>query len=234
MQVCHARCVKSDRFAPVESGAVPDLAAPARAVARLRAEMDRLREQAATTVVVERARGVVMALAGCTADAAEELLHQRATAARRTLLEECWVTLGELTPARPCDDAAAPRPQGDAGTAAAVPSADDTPAPFAAPDDVADALSRLGRVLVHADTHQALAQYLLEHLAPDLDAESVMIYVRRSGGGLELAGHAGIDDGLAARWRQVPPSAGWPWWRPCAPVSPAGWRTSPRTARAIC
>lgn len=208
MQVCHARCVKSDRFAPVESGAVPDLAAPARAVARLRAEMDRLREQAATTVVVERARGVVMALAGCTADAAEELLHQRATAARRTLLEECWVTLGELTPARPCDDAAAPRPQGDAGTAAAAPSPDDAPAPFAAPDDVADALSRLGRVLVHADTHQALAQYLLEHLAPDLDAESVMIYVRRSGGGLELAGHAGIDDGLAARWRQVPPIGG--------------------------
>ncbi len=200
--------MKSDRFAPVGSGTVPDLVELARAVARQRAETDRLREQAATTVVVERARGVVMALTGCTADAAEELLHQRATAARRTLLEECWVTLGELTPARPCDDAAAPRPQDDTGTAAAAPSAADAPAPFAAPDDVADALGRLGRVLVHADTHQALAQCLLDHLAPDLDAESVMVYVRRSGGGLELAGHAGIDDGLAARWRQVPPIGG--------------------------
>ncbi|MET8894293.1 SpoIIE family protein phosphatase [Streptomyces albogriseolus] len=170
--------------------------------------MDRLREQAATTVVVERARGVVMALTGCTADAVEEILHQRAKAARRTLLEECWITLGELTPARPCDDAAAPRPQGDTAAAAAAPSAGDAPVPFAAPHDVADALSRFGRALVHVDTHQALARCLLDHLAPDLDAESVMIYVRRSGGGLELAGHAGIDDGLAARWRQVPPFRG--------------------------
>ncbi|MGX9873017.1 SpoIIE family protein phosphatase [Streptomyces cellulosae] len=200
--------MKSDRFAPAESGSVPDVVELARVVAQQRAEMDRLREQAATTVVVERAKGVVMALAGCSADAAEEILHQRAKAARRTLLEECWVTLGELTPARPHDEAAAPRPRTDTGAAAATPSAGDAPTPFAAPDDVADALSRLGRALVHVDTHQALAQCLLDHLAPELDAESVMIYVRRPGGGLELAGHAGIDDGLAHRWRQVPPFRG--------------------------
>ncbi|MFE0320477.1 ANTAR domain-containing protein, partial [Streptomyces albogriseolus] len=100
--------MKSDRFAPVESGAVPDLAAPARAVARLRAEMDRLREQAATTVVVERARGVVMALAGCTADAAEELLHQRATAAPPPHREAFWGTPGVA--ARPGGPTARPPP----------------------------------------------------------------------------------------------------------------------------
>ncbi|MEU4006959.1 SpoIIE family protein phosphatase [Streptomyces pseudogriseolus] len=206
--------MKSDGFAPVESGTVPDVVELARVVAQQRAEMDRLREQAATTVVVERAKGVVMALAGCTADAAEEILHQRAKAAGRTALEECWVTLGELTPARPCDDADAPRTRDHTGAATAAasavstPSADDAPAPFAAPDDVAEALSRLGRALVHVDTHQALAQCLLDHLVPELDAESVMIYVRRSGGGLELSGYAGIDDGLAARWRHVPPVNG--------------------------
>ncbi|CAL9341137.1 hypothetical protein SUDANB32_00271 [Streptomyces sp. enrichment culture] len=194
--------MKSHRVAPVESGTVPDVAELARVVARQRAEMDRLREQAATSVVMERAKGVVMALDGSTADVAEEVLHARAKAARRTPLEECWITLGELTPVRPCDEASAPRPQGGAG------SATDAPEPFSAPDDVADALSRLGRALVHVDTPHNLARCLLDHLGPDLDAESVMIYVRRSGGSLELAGHAGLDDGLAARWRHVPPFSG--------------------------
>ncbi|CAM5478537.1 hypothetical protein SALBM217S_05968 [Streptomyces griseoloalbus] len=118
--------MKSDRFAPTTSGTVPDVVELARVVAQQRAEMDRLREHAATTVVVERAKGVVMALAGCTADAAEETLYQRAKAAGRTALEECWVTLGELTPARPCDDADAPRTRdgnGSATAAASSPSA---------------------------------------------------------------------------------------------------------------
>ncbi|OSP42898.1 hypothetical protein B7767_13090, partial [Streptomyces sp. 13-12-16] len=67
---------------PVGPGAAPDLAELARVVARQRAEMDRLREQAATSAVVERAKGVVMALSGCSADAAGETLLQRAKAAR--------------------------------------------------------------------------------------------------------------------------------------------------------
>ncbi|MFD0337070.1 ANTAR domain-containing protein [Streptomyces erythrogriseus] len=90
--------MKSDPGVPVESGTFPDVVELARVVARQRAEMDRLREQAATSVVMERAKGVVMALDGSSADAAEEILHARAKAARRTPLEECWITLGELTP----------------------------------------------------------------------------------------------------------------------------------------
>lgn len=207
VQVCNARDVKSDRLAPVEPGTVPDLVELARVVAQQRAEMDRLRERAATTVVVERAKGVVMALTGCTADAAEETLHGRAKAARRTLLEECWITLGGRTPARSSTGATTAGPDsGNEDAAAAAPV--DAPAPLPAPDDVADALARLGRALVHVDTHQTLARCLLDHLAPELDADSVLIYARRPGGGLELVGHAGVDEGLAARWRQVPPFSG--------------------------
>ncbi|MFE4052474.1 SpoIIE family protein phosphatase [Streptomyces sp. YIM B13518] len=168
------------------SGAAPDLMELAKVVARQRAEMDRLREQAATSAVVERAKGVVMALSGCSADAADETLLQRAKAARRTLLEECWITLGELAPARPGEPQATP----------------------SAPDDVADALSRLARVLVHTRTPQELARCLLEHFGQDLAADSVMIYARRAGGGLELLGHAGVDERLAARWRRLPPFSG--------------------------
>ncbi|WP_164873143.1 ANTAR domain-containing protein, partial [Streptomyces resistomycificus] len=65
-------------------------------VARQRAEMDRLRDQAATSAVLERAKGALMALSGCTPEAAGEELQQRAKAGNRTLIEECWITLGGL------------------------------------------------------------------------------------------------------------------------------------------
>ncbi|MEV8592709.1 SpoIIE family protein phosphatase [Streptomyces sp. NPDC052012] len=164
--------------------------------------MDRLREQTAMSAVVERAKGVVMALTGCSADAAGETLLQRAKAARHSLLEECWITLGELAPAPAAGAVEASAGIGDPrGLPSDVP-ADDPP------DDVAAALSRLGRALVRVDTPQDLAGCLLEHLAPDLRADAVMIYACRPAGGLELVGHAGIDEALAARWRQIPPFSG--------------------------
>ncbi len=182
------------------SGSAPDLVELARVVAQQRAELDRLREQAAVSAVVERAKGAVMALTGCSADAAGETLLQRAEAARRTLLEECWITLGELTPVR--SGASGPR-----GETVDLPGAGPAAAP-SAPDRVADALRRLARSLAHVDTHQDLARCLLDHLGPELDADSVLVYVRRAGGGLELLGHAGIDARLADQWRQVPPFGG--------------------------
>ncbi|MEU9356361.1 SpoIIE family protein phosphatase [Streptomyces griseoloalbus] len=198
----------SEPVVPVESGSAPDLVELARVVAQQRAEMDRLREQAATSAVVERAKGVVMALTGCSADTAGETLLQRAKAARRTLLEESWITLGRSATARPGSDASPTGPMRDADDATAgLPETDPAEEP-SAPDDVADALSRLGRALVHADTPQALARCLRDHLGQDLGADSVMIYARRLSGGLELIGHAGIDDRLAAQWRQVPPFSG--------------------------
>ncbi|QER90054.1 SpoIIE family protein phosphatase [Streptomyces tendae] len=168
--------------------------------------MDRLRERAATTVVVERAKGVVMALTGCTADAAEETLHGRAKAARRTLLEECWITSAGGRPPGPAP--ARPPPAPTPATRTRRPQRPWTPRH---PSRARRRRRRPGPPrprLVHVDTHQTLARCLLDHLAPELDADSVLIYARRPGGGLELVGHAGVDEGLAARWRQVPPFSG--------------------------
>ncbi|MFE0474311.1 SpoIIE family protein phosphatase [Streptomyces sp. NPDC058947] len=200
--MCNAQRV-SEPVTPTGPGGAPDLVELARIVARQRAEMDRLRDQTATSAVVERAKGAVMALTGCSADAAGERLLQRAKAGRHTLLEECWITLGNLTPTPP-------GPGRAAGSAAP-----DTPdieqpalAEVSAPDDVAAALGRLGQALVRVTTPQDLARCLLEHLAPDMGADAILIYARRPDGGLELIGHAGVDDDLAAQWCRVPPLTG--------------------------
>ncbi len=188
---------------PEQPGAAPDLVELAKIVARQRAELDRLRDQAATSAVVERAKGAVMALTGCPADAAGERLREQAKAARHTLLEECWITLGGLAPAGHAPGEAA----GSAGAgtprteAAALEGA-------AAPDDVAAALGRLARALVRVMTPQDLARCLLEHLSTDMAADAILIYARRADGGLELTGHAGVDEKLAAQWSQVPPLSG--------------------------
>ncbi|GAA2547709.1 SpoIIE family protein phosphatase [Streptomyces levis] len=200
--MCNAQRV-SEPVTPTGPGGAPDLVELARIVARQRAEMDRLRDQTATSAVVERAKGAVMALTGCSADAAGERLLQRAKAGRHTLLEECWITLGNLAPTPP-------GPGRAAGSAAP-----DTPdieqpalAEVSAPDDVAAALGRLGQALVRVTTPQDLAHCLLEHLAPDMGADAILIYARRPDGGLELIGHAGVDDDLAAQWCRVPPLTG--------------------------
>ncbi|KUO09100.1 SpoIIE family protein phosphatase [Streptomyces sp. DSM 15324] len=174
------------------------MAALTRVVARQRAEMDRLQELAATAAVRERAKGAVMARLGCSPDAAQEELQRRAEAARRTLLEECWLTLGSLA----APTAAAPH------AAAADPheGPDET---HPAPDEVdSSALARLARALVRVGTPQDLARCVLDRLAADADADAVMLYARLPSGGLELVGHAGIDETLALQWSRVPPLAG--------------------------
>ncbi|MEV0244686.1 SpoIIE family protein phosphatase [Streptomyces sp. NPDC050674] len=193
----------SEPVTPAQPGAAPDLVELAKIVARQRAELDRLRDQAATSAVVERAKGAVMALSGCTADVAGEQLLQRAKAARHTLLEECWITLGGLAPTPPGPG----RPQASAG-----PGARDSEAAAlersAVPDDVSAALARLGKALVRVTTPHELARCLLRHLGPDLSADAVLIYSRRPDGGLALIGHAGVDGRLVAQWSQVPPLSG--------------------------
>ncbi|MER6561258.1 SpoIIE family protein phosphatase [Streptomyces sp. NPDC001027] len=174
------------------------MAALTRVVARQRAELDRLQDLAATAAVLERAKGALMAQRGSTPDAAQEELHRRARAAGRTLLEECWITLGAL--------AAPPHAE------RAAPSADaqerrDAPRPAADEIDAA-ALGRLSRSLVRVGGSQELARRLLDHLATDVGADAVMIYARLPGGGLDLVGHAGIDETLADQWGRVPPVSG--------------------------
>ncbi|MGW5770329.1 SpoIIE family protein phosphatase [Streptomyces longwoodensis] len=190
----------SEPAVPGESGGAPDLAALTRVVARQRAEMDRLQDVAATSAVIERAKGAVMARLGCTPDAAHDVLLQRAKAARRTLLEECWITLGTLAP--PSAPAPGPGPY-DVDATAPLPAV-----PPGTAEDVALALARLGRALVRVSTPQDLARCLLEHVAPDVGVDAVLLYARLPAGGLELIGHAGVDDALARQWQQVPPLTG--------------------------
>ncbi|MFF8942027.1 SpoIIE family protein phosphatase [Streptomyces sp. NPDC014864] len=205
------------------------MVALAKVVARQRAEMDRLQNLAATSAVVERAKGALMALTGCSPESAHEELLQRAEAADRTLMEECWITLGTLMP--PSAHVAGQTPPLPSATASAVPdSAAAEPAPAdsaavgaetsagplperartTAADRAADAavLAGLGRDLVRVETPQDLARRLREKLAAPVGADAVMIYRRLTGGGLELVGHAGIGDTTAGQWRHVPPLRG--------------------------
>ncbi|AJP05295.1 protein phosphatase [Streptomyces cyaneogriseus subsp. noncyanogenus] len=205
----------SEHATPAGSGAAPDdTATLAKVVARQRAEMDRLRDLAAATAVVERAKGAVMALTGCSAQAAAETLAQRAEAAGRTVLEESWVALGGFGavgaphpgPAAADPPPAAGKPGGAPGRVSGT-TCPDAPEPPAA-DGASASLARLARDLVHVGTPQDLARCLLEHLAPDAGADAVMLYARLPSGGLELIGHAGIDKTLAAQWHRVPPLNG--------------------------
>ncbi|MEU9348337.1 SpoIIE family protein phosphatase [Streptomyces sp. NPDC048278] len=197
----------SEYVPAVDTGAVAELAALARIVSRQRAELDLLRESVAASAVVERAKGALMATTGCSPDAAHEALAQRAEAGDRTLLEECWLTLGALMPTTPA--AAVPTGTGSAGT---VPAAEPL-APAVARETpgrpgTAEILGRLGKALLHVGSPQELAGTLREHLTPRIDADAVLLYRRLPGDGLELVGHAGLDATLAAQWHQVPPLQG--------------------------
>jgi serine phosphatase RsbU (regulator of sigma subunit) len=201
--MCDARHVTSEPATPAESPTAPDTVALAKIVARQRAEMDRLRELAAVSAVLERAKGVVMAEAGCSPNSAEEQLRKRAESEHRTLLEECWITLGGLGPP-PSAATAEPQAEASSPESAAV-----WPAPASTVvDDASGALAALGRDLVHVSTPQELAGCLLEHLAREVEADAVMLYALLPAGGLDLIGHAGIDDRLAAQWHHVPPLSG--------------------------
>ncbi|MEU1011291.1 SpoIIE family protein phosphatase [Streptomyces sp. NPDC005890] len=157
--------------------------------------MERLRDLAATSAVLERAKGVLMALTGCTPDAAHEELAQRAKDGNRTLLEQCWLTLGALPPMeRPAATPTAP-PAG-VGSYRVAP---------VGTTDFADVLGHIARDLVRVGSPHELAGCLLDHLAQELDGDAVMLYERLPEGGLGLVGYAGIDPTLAAQWRQLPP-----------------------------
>lgn len=186
---------------PAESRTAADTVALAQIVARQRAEMDRLQHLAAMSAVQEQAKGVVMALTGCSPGAAEEELQRRARTAGRSVLEECWITLGSLPPL----GGAAPAPETAGLPESAVPPSRDAVADWGSA-----ALGALGRKLVHVTTPQDLASCLLEQLAPEVGADAVMIYARLPAGGLELVGHAGIDATLAAQWHRIPPLNGVP------------------------
>ncbi|WP_244335903.1 SpoIIE family protein phosphatase [Streptomyces seoulensis] len=189
----------SEPASPVDPGFGADVAALAKVVARQRAELERLRDLAASSAVLERAKGALMAMTGRSADSAHGELLARTEAGRRTLIEECWLTLGALEPPKPT-----PADTEDPGPLEPWSAASRQPAPTA-PGDLADVLGDLGRDLVRVGSPQELAGYLLRHLGPDAAADAVLLYQHLPEDGLELIGYAGIDAALAGRWHHMPP-----------------------------
>ncbi|MFE9453661.1 SpoIIE family protein phosphatase [Streptomyces sp. NPDC006739] len=191
----------------MDPGTGAELSALAKVVARQRAEMDRLRDLAATSAVLERAKGALMAMTGCSPDSAHDELLERARNGNRTLLEECWLTLGALMPPLSRTGAQGSGLVGPSGRERPAPAASWDAAP-AGTDDVVEVLGRLGRALVRVCSARELAGCLLEHLAPEVGADAVMLYELLPEGGLGLIGHAGVDGTLAAQWSRVPPLSG--------------------------
>ncbi|MGW7451864.1 SpoIIE family protein phosphatase [Streptomyces sp. NPDC054787] len=192
-------------------GATPEVLALAKVVTRLRAEVADLEALGSVTAVVERAKGVLMAQEGVTPDVAYQLLLERAAPHRRTLLEECWITLSR-TGAVPVPPQAAVAP-----APAAAPDPD--PDPFRASRYVADGgttsgrrapLARLAQGLASTSsrTPDEIAELLRAALGDSEDVDAVMIYSVAAAGSLELVGHAGIGDAMAEQWSHIPPLSG--------------------------
>ncbi|MFJ3203295.1 SpoIIE family protein phosphatase [Streptomyces sp. NPDC086989] len=181
--------------------ASPEVIALARVVARLRAEVADLEGLGASAAVLERATGVLMALDGLSAEAAHEALVQGAVRGDRTLLEECWITLGSVR--------SRPDPQPRAESRATDPTGVG-PLPPAERDNAAPHLLLAGLAVSLAGARSAgdTAEILHEALRAPLGVDGVMIYRLDGAGKLRLLGHAGIDAALAAQWRDVPPLAG--------------------------
>ncbi|MER7468253.1 SpoIIE family protein phosphatase [Streptomyces sp. NPDC097981] len=192
-------------------GAAPEVLALAKVVARLRSEIVDLEDVAATTAVVERAKGVLMAQAGVSADTAYEILLSRAGDRGRTLLEECWILLGRIHSRPPPRRAPADPPTAAAATVVVK----EPPAPaFGAGGHLVGGaalrplLARLAAGLTTAHGGDDVAELLRTVLGGDAGVDAVMIYSLTSAGSLELTGRAGIDEELAEQWRHIPPLSG--------------------------
>ncbi|QNE28994.1 SpoIIE family protein phosphatase [Streptomyces sp. INR7] len=198
---------------PPDDGASPEVLALAKVVARLRSEIADLEGIAAATAVIERAKGVLMAQTGISADAAYETLLARGTRWGRTLLEECWLTLGQIR-SRPTPRTAAspPTAHGPGRTeqrrqpAEPATGTDGDAAP--ADESLRALLPRLAEGLAEADSEADIAELLRVVLGEPVGVDGVMIYSVTSAGSLELTGHAGITESLADQWHHVPPLSG--------------------------
>lgn len=204
--------------APAGEGAAPEVVALAKAVARLRSEVVDLEGIAVITAVVERAKGVLMAQAGVSADAAYELLLEQAGRRDRTLLEESWITLGQVrSPPSPgtarisLPTAAATGAGEDAKNEPGISVLTPRPRPTARRDRGTtrrELLARLADGLAAAHGGDDIAELLVSVVGAAIDADAVMIYAVAPAGSLDLTGSAGIDEALAEQWRHVPPLSG--------------------------
>ncbi|MFF6841301.1 SpoIIE family protein phosphatase [Streptomyces tanashiensis] len=189
-------------------GTAPEVLALAKVVTRLRAEVADLEGVASVTAVVERAKGVLMAQAGVSADAAHQLLLDRAERRRGTLLEESWIILSRIG-ARPTSTA----PQGASSESVSLlDSASLCTSGSGRGDRRPGArrvlLARLAKGLASVRTADDVAELLRAVLGDEEDVDAVMIYRLVPTGSLELAGGAGIDAALAEQWSHIPPLSG--------------------------
>ncbi|MEU9146829.1 SpoIIE family protein phosphatase [Streptomyces sp. NPDC048349] len=191
-----------------EPAPAPEVLALAKVVAKLRAEVSTLEGAASTTAVVERAAGALMAREGLSAEEAYETLLQRATRRGRTLLEECWITLGQVR------SRTAPPPQAPAQTG---PPSQEALSAFSTDRYLTGTgrsgghrtiLARLADGLAGAGNPHEIAELLRTVLGDAVGVDGVMIYAVGPAGSLKLAGHAGIDPALAEQWQHVPPLSG--------------------------
>ncbi|MFD8948824.1 SpoIIE family protein phosphatase [Streptomyces xanthophaeus] len=205
--------------APAGEGAAPEVLALAKVVARLRSEIAVLEDVAATTAVVERAKGVLMARSAVSAEAAYEMLVTRADGRGRTLLEECWLVLGQVgsrprpEPAPARASAGAAVTEADAGKGAGAGSSAFSRDRYLIARPEGDAalrpvLARLADGLAAAQGGDDVAQLLRTVLGAAAGVDAVMIYSLTSAGSLELTGHAGIGEAVAEQWRHIPPLSG--------------------------
>ncbi|WP_328296567.1 SpoIIE family protein phosphatase [Streptomyces sp. NBC_00435] len=213
---------------PAGEGAAPEVLALAKVVSRLRSEVADLEGLTAHTAVVERAKGVLMAREGVAADTAQQMLLDSAGERGRTLLEECWITLGQIR-SHPSPATSSPSVPSSAAASALEahethethePSGTQTPGASAfsagqylvgrgsADASLRPLLARLADGLAAARGGDAIAELLRTVLGGAAGIDAVMIYSLASGGDLELTGAAGIDRALAEQWRRVPPLSG--------------------------
>ncbi|MFJ9763976.1 SpoIIE family protein phosphatase [Streptomyces erythrochromogenes] len=197
---------------PPDDGASPEVLALAKVVSRLRSEIADLEGVAASTAVLERAKGVLMAQTGISDDAAYERLLERAARRGSTLMEECWLALGRIRPgpppASPADPSPPPAPDrlrarqqpatGSAGPCDGPPEE----------DGLRPLLARIAECLAEAGDEGDVAELLRAVLAEAVGVDAVMIYTVTAAGSLELTGHAGVDHEVADQWSHVPPLSG--------------------------
>ncbi|MFE9630866.1 SpoIIE family protein phosphatase [Streptomyces sp. NPDC006463] len=194
--------------APPGDGALPEVLALARVVAKLRAEVVGLEGLASTTAVLERAKGVLMAQECLSEDVAYETLLRRAAQEQRTLMEECWITLGRVPagPPSPPGPAAQDGPPPEPGPPASC--TDRHPAAGHGGAGHRAVLARLADGLAGAHGPDDVAELLRSALGDPAGVDGVMIYAVAPAGSLELAGYAGVGEELAAQWHHVPPLSG--------------------------
>ncbi|MER6690208.1 SpoIIE family protein phosphatase [Streptomyces minutiscleroticus] len=205
----------SESVSPRSPGTDPGVVALARVVARQRTEIERLLGSAADAAALERAKGVVMVQEGCTAEAAHEELARRAEAGRRTLVEQCRATLGEVSPSP--HDAAPPPTVPVQGGPAAGPDGAPAPAEREAAagglrpgdegggDAGARLLGRIGEALAGVGTPAGLADLLLTRLAEAAGIDAVLVHGAGPGEDPHLIARAGAEAPLSGSGRTPPP-----------------------------